>query len=308
MLALSSSALLGLVLLTAPVEATERAPLPTCEAGTRYIELTVDTPSKTPEVCIRPELSLTLFFDAKLARVEVEGRERFRRVKLVDDMLTLVASDALHEGERVPVTVYFQDGAAPVSATFVLVVHPSQAERQVEVSRHERTVTSLRQGEQQARAEAQQCREEKARLQAECSGQGGLTGLIVNGWLAETGVVARWLKDVTSRPGDSLEAQKVISYRAVGPEGRGRVAVQVELYNRGTVAWTPTGAALVGSKREELTGLMVAPLEPIAPGESRRIIVELDATESEARGTFTLKLWVEEAGAGDVNLNGVTFP
>jgi hypothetical protein len=37
----------------------------------------------------------------------------------------------------------------------------------VEVSRHERTVASLRQGEQQARAEAQQCRDEKARLQAE---------------------------------------------------------------------------------------------------------------------------------------------
>ncbi|MGZ3461138.1 MAG: DUF2381 family protein, partial [Archangium sp.] len=72
MLALSSSALLGLALLTAPAEATERAPLPTCEAGTRYIELTADAPSKPPEVCIRPELSLNLFFDAKLARVEVE--------------------------------------------------------------------------------------------------------------------------------------------------------------------------------------------------------------------------------------------
>jgi len=88
-------------------------------------------------VCIRPELSLTLFFDARLARVDVEGRERFRRVKLVDDTLTLVASEALHDGARVPVTVYFEDGAAPTRATFVLVVHPSQAERQVEVSRHE---------------------------------------------------------------------------------------------------------------------------------------------------------------------------
>ena len=308
MLALSSSALLGLALLTAPVEATERAPLPTCEAGTRYIELTADAPSKPPEVCIRPELSLTLFFDAKLARVEVEGRERFRRVTMVDDMVTLVASEALHDGERVPVTVYFQDGAAPTSATFVLVVHPSQAERQVEVSRHERTVASLRLGEQQARAEAQQCREEKARLQAECSGQGGLTGLIVNEWMGEKGVVARWLKDVTSHPGSSIVAQKVISYRAVGPDGRGRVAVAVELRNLGAVAWTPTGASLVGSKHEELTGLTVWPLEPIPPGESGRIVVELDATESEARGSYTLKLWAGEVGDGGVNLGGVMFP
>ncbi len=308
MFALSSTALLGLALLTAPADAAERAPLPICETGTRYIELTADAPRKTPEVCIRPELSLTLFFDAKLARVEVEGREQFSRVKVVDDTLTLVASEALRDGARVPVTVYFQDGSAPTSATFVLVVHPSQAERQVEVSRRERTIASFRQGEQQARAEAQQCREEKARLQAECSGRLGLTGFIVNGWLGEKGVFARWLKDVTSRPGDSLHADKVISYRAVGPKGRGRVAVEVELHNRGTVAWTLMGAALVGSKREELKGMTVWSPEPIAPGDSRRIIVELDATESEARGSYTLKLWAGEAGAGGVSLDGVTFP
>jgi uncharacterized protein (TIGR02268 family) len=306
--ALSSTALLGLYLLAAPIDAAERAPLPTCETGTRYIELAADAPSKLPEVCIRPDLSINLFFDTRLASVEVEGRERFRRVKVVDDTLTLVASESLHDGERIPVTVYFQDGAAPTSATFVLVVHPSQAERQVEVSRHERTMASLRQGEQQARAEAQQCREEKARLQAECSGQLGLTGFIINGWLGKMGVVARWLKDVASRPKDLLYADKVISYRAVGPEERGRVAVEMELHNRGTVAWTPTGAALVGSKREELTGLRVWPLEPILPGRSQRIVVELDATKNEARGTYTLKLWAEEAGAEGVTLGGVTFP
>ncbi|WP_434380580.1 DUF2381 family protein [Melittangium boletus] len=306
MLALSS-ALLGLALLTAPVEATERAPLPTCEMGTRYIELMADTPSKTPEVCIRPELSITLFFDAKLARVEVKGRDRFRRVKFVDDTLTLVASDALQDRERVPVTVYFEDGAAPTSVTFVLVVHPSQAERQVEVSRRERTMASLRQGERQARAEAQQCQDEKARLQAECSDQGGLTALIVNGWLGETGIVARVLKGVTSRSGGPLTALRIISYRAVGPDGRGRVAVEVELRNLGAVAWTPSGAALVGERREELTGLTVWPLEPIPPGRSRRVVVELDAVESEVRGTFTLKLWAE-AGVGSVILDGVTFP
>ncbi|PTL77923.1 DUF2381 family protein [Vitiosangium sp. GDMCC 1.1324] len=308
MFTLSSTALLGVALLASPADTTERAPLPTCEAGTRYIELTADTPSKPPEVCIRPELSINLFFDAKLARVEVEGRERFRRVTLVDDMLTLVASEALHDGERVPVTVYFQDGAAPTSATFVLVVHPSQAERQVEVSRHERTLASLRQGEQQARAEAQQCREEKARLLAECSGQGGLTALIANKWMDEKGVIARVLKAVTSRPGGSLVAWKVISYRTVGPKGRGRVAVEMELRNRGTVTWTPTGAALVGAKREELTELTVWPLEPIPPGESLRIVVELNATEREARGTFTLKLWGGQDGAEGIALDGVTFP
>ncbi|QRN94045.1 DUF2381 family protein [Archangium violaceum] len=308
MFVLSSTALLGLTLLTVPSDAAEQAPLPTCETGTRYIELTADASNKPPEVCIRPELSINLFFDGKLARVEVEGRERFRRVKMMDDTLTLVASEMLHDGERVPVTVYFQDDVAPTTASFVLVVHPSQAERQVEVSRHERTMASLRLGEQQARAEAQQCREDKARLQEECSGQLGLTGFIVNGWLGKRGVVSRWLKDVTSRSGDALYAQDVITYRAVGPEGRGRVAVEVMLRNRGPVAWTPMGVALVGSKREDLTGLTVWPLKPIAPGESQLMVVELDAAESEARGTYTLKLWAGGADIGSVSLEGVTFP
>lgn len=58
----------------------------------------------------------------------------------------------------------------------------------------------------------------------------------------------------------------------------------------------------MGSKGEVLT---VWPLEPIPPGMFRAITVEINATESEARGTFTLKLWTGETGAGSVNLGGV---
>ena len=72
--------------------------------------------------------------------------------------------------------------------------------------------------------------------------------------------------------------------------------------------WTPTEASLVGSRREALTGLTVWPLEPIPPGKFRTITVEMNATENEAQGTFTLKLWAGEAGVGSVNLDGVTFP
>jgi hypothetical protein len=39
------------------------------------------------------------------------------------------------------------------------------------------------------------------------------------------------LKEITSRPSAPLQTQKVVSYRAVGAEGRGRVAVEVELRN-----------------------------------------------------------------------------
>ena len=84
--------------------------------------------------------------------------------------------------------------------------------------------------------------------------------------------------------------------------------MKVKLFNPGMDAWMPTGAALLGTRHEALTGLTVWPMEPIPPGKFRSITVELDAMESEARGTYTLKLWAEEAGAGSVTLDGVTFP
>jgi hypothetical protein len=58
------------------------------------------------------------------------------------------------------------------------------------------------------------------------------------------------------------------------------------------------GAALVGSKREDLMGLTVLPLEPIPPGRLRRIVVDLNATEREARSIYILNLWAGEAGTG----------
>ncbi|ATB28395.1 hypothetical protein MEBOL_001842 [Melittangium boletus DSM 14713] len=291
-----------------PSEASEQVPLASCESGTRYIELEADAPDKEHVVCIRPDISTNVFFDAKVARVELAFRERFQ-VLVGEAGLGLLPMPAFRDGDRVPVTIFFGDGAAPASVTFLLVIHPYEAERQVMVFRHPRTLASYRQGERQARAEVQQCLEENARLQSERSGQDGLTALIAHAWMSQNGVVARLItSDVIQRSGGSLAAEKIISYRTAGPSGLGRVAVQVKLRNQGVVAWTLVGAALVNSRNASLSGLTVWPREPIPPGESRDITVEMDATENEARGTFTLKLWAGEAGAGGVSLNGVTFP
>ncbi|QRN98389.1 DUF2381 family protein [Archangium violaceum] len=313
MFVLSSAALLEFVLLAAPAGAAEWLPFPTCETGTRHIELEADAPDSSPEVCIHPELSTTLVFDSKLARVELASRERFRVIE-GDVGLTLVPTEALQNGERVPLIVHFRDGAAPANITFQLVVHPSEAERQVEVTRHPRTLASYRQGEQQARAEAQQCREDKARLQAECGGLAGLTGLIAQGRLGEGGVAYRDLGfDITSRPGNTVTSQYASSYRSdTYREGKRtgvvRLAVKQELWNKRKTPWTPAGAALVGSRRKELKALSVWPGESIPPGQKRQVVVEVEATESEARGTFTLEMWSQEDAVRVERFDGVTFP
>jgi uncharacterized protein (TIGR02268 family) len=227
-------------------------------------------------------------------------------------MLVLMA--ALPAGARVPVTVSFEDGAAPESVTFELVMHPSEAERQVEVTRHPRTLASYQQGERQARAEVQRCREEKARLQVECAGQVGLTSLLAQELMGEGGIADKNIREnVTSPPANRLINSKTRTYRSHTARKEGghklvRLAVELELRNTGKQPWTPAGAVLVGPQHVELKVLGVGPLVPISPGKKRRVVVEAEATEDAARSTFTLELWSQEGGGERERFDGVTFP
>ena len=311
MFALSSAVLLPFVLLAAPAAANAQSPLPHCDSGTRHLELAADTPRTTYEVCIRPGLSSSFLFNVKLARVEVPGRERFRVIE-DETGFTLTPTRALKDGERVRVTVHFQEGAAPASVTFLLVVHPAEAERQVEVVLQPRTGASYREGEQQALEEVQRCHQEKARLQTECAGQVGLRGLFAQGLLGQEGVPSKDLrKSFSARPGNTLTSVEQHSYCADTERMEGghkvvRLAVVQELHNPVRTPWTPAGAVLVGPQGEAWKALGVWPLKPIAPGKTQRVVVEVEATEEAARGTFTLKLWSQE---GRVEFfDTVTFP
>jgi uncharacterized protein (TIGR02268 family) len=312
-LALSSATILRLVLLAAPAGPGVEAPMPTCGADTRHLDLTVDTARRAHEVCIRPGRSTSFFFNAKLARVELAGRERFRVIE--DEVgFTLVPTWALPDGERVPVTVFFLDGVAPASITFSLVVHPSEAARQVEVTLSPRSLASCLEGEKQALEEVQQCRQEKARLEAESNGKVGLTALLAQKLVGKGGIVVKDIFEmVTARPSNTLISAGASSYRSDTGRGEGghkvvRLAVEQELRNGGSTPWTFASAVLVGPKGLELKALDVWPLEPIASGKMGRVVVEMEATEEEARGTFTLKLWSQEGSGRGEFFDGVTFP
>jgi uncharacterized protein (TIGR02268 family) len=267
----SSAALLRLVLLAAPVEDSAPSALPACETGTRHLELTADMSGEALAVCIHPGLPTSFLFDAKLGRVELPGRERFR-VMGNETGLALVPTGALMQGERVPVSVTFEDGAAPASVRFLLVVHPSEAARLVQVTRLPRSLESYREGEQQARAEARQCGEDKARLEAECSAQRGLLGLLAQGLLGEGGIASKHItRSVISRPDNTLHSMMAFSYRSDTTRLESgqkvvRLAVAQQLQNNGSTPWTPGGAVLVGPKGEEWKALGVWTQEPIAPG------------------------------------------
>ncbi|WPB78791.1 DUF2381 family protein [Archangium violaceum] len=311
---LSPAALLRLVLLATPVENSAPSMLPACEMGTRHLELNADMPGEALAVCIHPGLPTSFLFDAKLGRVELSGRERFR-VMADEAGLTLVPTRALTQGEHILVSVTFEDGAVPASVRFLLVVHPSEAARLVQVTRQPRSLESYREGEQQAQAEARQCEEDKARLEAECSGQRGLLGLLAQGLLGEGGIADKNItKNVISRSGNTLTSMRARSYRLdtgrVDEGGRQMVRLLVAqlLRNDGTTPWTPAGAVLVGPKGEERKPLGVWTQEPIAPGKTRSVGVEVEMPEEAVRGTFTLKLWGQDQGDKEEFFDGVVFP
>ncbi|WP_409015062.1 DUF2381 family protein [Archangium sp.] len=93
----------------------------------------------------------------------------------------------------------------------------------------------------------------------------------------------------------------------MSPKHRGRVAVLVLLKNPSANPWTVAGAALVGRKGEELKPLPLWHTGPIRTGKAGgRVVVELEAAPTEARGAYTLKLW--DAEGRTVAIGRVTFP
>ncbi|MFP2960569.1 DUF2381 family protein [Myxococcus sp. 1LA] len=279
--------------------------------GVRHIELPTESTeaTPTPEVQISPRMSTTFEFDSALdpAKVVLEGEKRFSLVDLGRSTLRLVPSEQILPGERLRLTVRFQDGSVPLGAAFVLVAHPARTERVIEVWRQPRTAESYQQEAKEARAETQQCQDENARLRVEQKGPGGIAGLLANGVIEdEEGVNAKRLlvnKEVSQHPGNALRTLRARSYRAPT-----RVAVAVELENPDAEhPWTAEGASLVSRAGAPLKILTLWQKAPISRYPSGRVVVEADATPDAAQGPFTLKLW-GPGGLRTITLSGVTFP
>ncbi|WP_408891533.1 DUF2381 family protein [Myxococcus faecalis] len=303
----SVSAVLLSLLLTGGGAALAQSPSSSVELSIRRIELVPDDVQATVEVAVSPGLSTMFLFDSEVSRegLTLEGRERFAMVDAGLTTLRLIPSEKVSAGERLKLTVRFQDGAAPVSATFVLVSHPARSEAHVEVYRRKRSVETYQEEVRQARIEAEKCREENERLRAERNAPDGLTGLISTEVISGRGVEFRDVnKDVTQGPGGAAAKHYVNAYRAAR-----RVAIEIFLVSRGDdQPWTAKGATLRGKANEELKVLQVWQSSPVAPGSTvQRVVVEAEAASESPQGPFTLKLW-DADGRRTVTLGNVTFP
>ncbi|HEX5752568.1 MAG TPA: DUF2381 family protein [Archangium sp.] len=313
MLLASPVGLLALALLALSPQAAEPSPPDACETASPQLMLKAEPSATPPVVCISPDVPLTLRFDTALrpGSVRLEERERFADVSVGQRGVTLTPPEKLKAGERFLVEVCFADGAAPACARFLLLAHPALGLSQVKVFREPRSVASFQEGEKTAQAETRQCQQEVRQLRAERGAPEGLRGALASGLLGEKGIVSKDLTgSYTEAKSNALRVSQARSYRA-----EGRVAVEVWLENPGTRPWTAAGAVLRGPKGEVLKPLPLWQPEPIPPADAvaeeqqpgRRVVVEVLASQTEARGTYTLTLWDAEQKR-TVTLGNVTFP
>jgi uncharacterized protein (TIGR02268 family) len=304
---------LALALLATAPDTAEPPPLPdTCETASPQIELTARLPTREPVVCISPDVPLTLRFNAPLqpGSEKLEQRERFGDVAPGQTSLMLVPPETMGAGERFRVGVCFADEAAPACATFLLLAHPGLGMREVKVSRQPSPVAYYQQVAREAQDENQRLREEVRRLRAEREGPEGVRGAVASGLMGKQGIVCTNLSKKRTPPkGNALIPEVVFGCRA-----NGSVAVLVDLTNPGAEPWTAAGAVLRGARGEVLKPLPLWQSAPLAPSRPRidssppgRVVVEVVATENEARGTYTLTLWDAEHQR-TVTLGNITFP
>ncbi|HEX8826026.1 MAG TPA: DUF2381 family protein [Archangium sp.] len=303
MFASSPAALLLLFFLGTATNA--RTCPPPGERESQCIELTADGSGEEREVQLSPGLATTFLFDSDVRGdgVTLERRERFEVVEPGKRILTLVPSEKMRGENPGKVTVCFADGAAPACATFRLLVHPAVGERQVEIFRQPRPVESVQTELRKTQEENARLRAENARLRTERDRPEGLIGLFASGMVGMEGIPSQLLtRSITQRETNPLVARLARTFRAPG-----RVAMELMLENpAGAKPWTPRGAVLVGPKGEILEATFF-PAEPIPPGETRRMWLEVMAPDTRTEGPFVLKLW-EADGQRTFVLGNVTFP
>lgn len=299
---LSSPALawvLPLLLLTG-VAAAQPAP-PRCEADVRRITLDRAPQAPLPELCIQAGRATTLLFDGPLATgVSLEGRERFRQVEVAGRALVLVPAETLAPGTRLRLEVAFQEGGGPERAAFLLVASP-QAERQVEISRPSLPPGAPGADLEQSRAELQQCRQERAQLEARLARKPTLAEVSASFELTAT-----------------IEARKEVRLLQAVPASQPPVAAElITLSLPGSAAIRlllplPGGAGRL--ERATLTGTSGTPVElprvlsrETASASGPELFLEVPQEARSGPGPFTLTLW-EASGARAWSIPDVRFP
>lgn len=295
-------AVVSLLLLGASAPAQE--PPRGRELTRRRVTLAPSTAGTPVELHIAPDYLTTLEFDSPVERTGVRlgnGEGRFALFEVGTRLVTLKPAGDLRPGERVLLTVPFADDRVPAGAVFTLVMHPSEVDAQVQVTRLPRTAEAVQAELDEVRAACASQKVELEALRARGTVEGPV-GMLLAGLLDPTGVAITEARS-TRESGDGLRASTpVFSY-----QGHGWAVLSVEVNNTGSVPWTPAKARLSlanGGRARVLPARMKE--ARIEPGATALVVVEVEGLDSPQGAALQLELR-DTAGARRLLFSSLVF-
>jgi uncharacterized protein (TIGR02268 family) len=260
----------------------------------------------SPKACISADIATVFSFNADVNRdlVALQGRERFESFVVAGRMIVLKPKSDLAPGERFLLSVSFLDGAAPGSATFLLIAHPALATRQIDVFRHARPVKAYQQEVQEVRAENAQLRSRVQQFENQALTRGGLADLLANGFVDPKGIKTALLKSLEGTHGDALYVAECLSLYAIAG---GRAALKLTVSQPGPQEWGIKEIFLVDDHGGVFKPITWLGTGPIPPGNAPySIILEWQLTRSEIQRPFAL-LMVGDDGR-TIRVGKIVFP
>jgi uncharacterized protein (TIGR02268 family) len=277
-----------------------------CESASSRVDLPPKVTGAPPKACISAAIATVFTFDADVSHdlVVLQGRERFESFVVVGRMIVVRPKSNLAPGERFLMTVPFLGGAAPESATFLLIAHPALATRQIDVFRHARPVEAYQLEVQEVRSENAQLRSRVKELESQVLTRGGLADLLANGFVDAKGIQTAAMDHLVGRHGDALFVRECLGLYAIA---KGRVALRLSVSQPRSQEWSIKEVFLTddhGGVFEPITWLGKGPLPPDnAPYE---VILEWHLSGDEVKRPFALVVVGNDGRT--VRVGRVVFP
>lgn len=277
-----------------------------CESASSRVDLPLEAIMASPKACISADIATVFSFNADVNRdlVAIQGRERFESFVVTGRMIVLKPKSDLAPEERFLLSVSFADGAAPESATFLLIAHPTLATRQIDVFRHARPLKAYQQEVQEVRAENAQLRSRVQQLENQALTRGGLADILANGFVDINGIKTARLESLEGRHSDALYVAECLSLYAIAG---GRAALKLIVSQPGSLEWSIKEIFLADDHGGVFKPITWLGTDPIPPGNAPYpVILEWQLNSSEIKRPFAL-LMVGDDGR-TIRVSKVVFP
>lgn len=264
------------------------------ELTRRRVTLDRSTIDKPVELHVAPDYLTTLEFDSPVERTGVKlggSGSRFALFEVGTRLVTLKPAGDLPTSERVLLTVPFADDRVPTAAVFTLVLHPSEVDVQVQVTRLPRTAEAVQAELDEVRAACASTQAELEALRTRSTVKGPV-GMILAGLLDPTGIAIVTAQSIPTES-DGLVAPGTVVYY----QGPGWAALSLVVTNTNSAPWTPAKAilSLTNGRRARVLPVWMKEAR-IEPGAKALVVVETEGLANPAGTTLQLELR-DSAGA-----------